>query len=187
MEGNLSNPGGLEAPNAVYAVPVSEGQAKKSKKTLIIAVACVVAALVIAGGVVLYFVLKDDDLEPRNGQKHLALDSTLVIPDDISTANSSGANDLGLIQRCASVASEWAKVIEKTLIVANDVKPQGPGPMAEVDCWRRKAAVLARLYEQLTSSSVRDILKLLETARNKVHTRINSFRNQAMQIYTYTH
>ncbi|NXM97841.1 DYH10 protein, partial [Sylvia borin] len=69
------------------------------------------------------------------------------------------------LKRCAVT---WQKLISRVLEEQLKKVPQGNDPLAEIDLWREKNAVLSALTEQIKLPEVQKILEILQEADSKL-------------------
>ena len=81
------------------------------------------------------------------------------------------ARDPQAMSQLEAAMNEWAQVISSTVDDQLARQPIGNGPLAEIDFWRKRNAVLTAFYEQLKSPPVQSILKVLNEAN------VDSFSN----------
>ncbi|NWY37943.1 DYH10 protein, partial [Sylvia atricapilla] len=69
------------------------------------------------------------------------------------------------LKRCAVT---WQKLISRVLEEQLKKVPQGNDPLAEIDLWREKNAILSALTEQIKLPEVQKILEILQEADSKL-------------------
>jgi len=62
-----------------------------------------------------------------------------------------------------SVMEEWSKLVVNVVEQETSKRPKGKGPLAEIDFWRQRNAVLSALYEQINMQKVQNMLKVFTT------------------------
>ncbi|NXY22177.1 DYH10 protein, partial [Atrichornis clamosus] len=72
-----------------------------------------------------------------------------------------------VVQSLKSCAMTWQKLISGVLEEQLEKVPQGNGPLAEVDLWRERNAVLSVLTEQTKFPEVQKVLEILEEAESE--------------------
>ncbi|NXR37780.1 DYH10 protein, partial [Zosterops hypoxanthus] len=72
-----------------------------------------------------------------------------------------------VVQSLKSCATTWQKLISRVLEEQLEKVPQGNGPLAEIDLWREKNAILTALTEQIKLPEVQKILEILQKAEPK--------------------
>ena len=70
------------------------------------------------------------------------------------------AQNSEVVEKLEVAMEGWARAIS-TAVEQLKTKPQGHGPLAEIDFWRERSAMLSMFYEQLKSPAVQDILTIL--------------------------
>ena len=92
----------------------------------------------------------------------------------------SAAEDFEVVNQIEDAVENWTSIIQSVLESELERKPVGRSPLAEVEFWRDRGAVLLTLYEQLNMPAVKEVLEVLESA----HSQIYSFYQQHMQELT---
>lgn len=88
----------------------------------------------------------------------------LEIPDDIHEA----AKDAELVQQLEQVILNWDKQMSVAVSQIQAKKPQGNGPLAEIDFWRERNAALSALNEQLKLPIVQKCLSIMRLVDDAV-------------------
>ncbi|NXS82265.1 DYH10 protein, partial [Erpornis zantholeuca] len=73
----------------------------------------------------------------------------------------------GVVQSLKSCAATWQKLISRVLEEELKKVPQGNGPLAEVDLWRKKNATFSALTEQIKLPEVQKVLEILQKAESE--------------------
>ncbi len=55
--------------------------------------------------------------------------------------------------------SEWTAALASAMQAESEKQPVGSGPLAEIEFWRKRNAVLSGLYEQLNLPAVRKMVR----------------------------
>ncbi|XP_062874230.1 dynein axonemal heavy chain 10 [Trichomycterus rosablanca] len=69
-----------------------------------------------------------------------------------------------VLEKLELCVMNWQTQIRISIEEEQKKKPQGPGPMAEVNFWRERASVLSPLVEQLKMPAVKKILEVMSRA-----------------------
>ena len=88
--------------------------------------------------------------------QQLTGDVTLQVPDlplDMDTDRA--AADVDTVQQLEQYMAEWSQVLASVMQRESQKHPVGKGPLAEIEFWRERNAVLSSLYEQLNLPQVR--------------------------------
>eukprot|EP00884_Botryococcus_braunii_P017521 jgi/Botrbrau1/4452/Bobra.0348s0038.1 len=81
----------------------------------------------------------------------------LVVP--LENLKEAAAADDDLMSSLEHAVADWTHVLQTVLLEEAQTGPQGPGPLAELEMWRRRCTRLTGLYEQISSASAsRNIL-----------------------------
>lgn len=83
------------------------------------------------------------------------------VPISIDSVEKS-ATDSELIHTLEHYMSEWSNLLTSVMQREGKKQPQGEGPLAEIEFWRAKNAVLSSLFEQLNMASVKKMVDVVE-------------------------
>ena len=64
------------------------------------------------------------------------------------------AADSELLMTLEQYMSEWSSLLATVMQRESEKQPQGQGPLAEIEFWRARNAVLSSIYEQLNLPNV---------------------------------
>lgn len=87
-------------------------------------------------------------------------DVTLSLPEVVIDSPEKAATDSDLVTHLEQYMAEWAQVLASVMQRESEKQPSGTGPLAEIDFWRERNAVLSALHEQL---NLPHVLKMIET------------------------
>jgi len=96
----------------------------------------------------------------ENASKQVSGDVSLEIP-GVDVAKPVDEAALGELEQAVEV---WTKTIQGVVDVEKAARPNGPGPLAEVDFWKNRHQALGALYEQLQATPVTAIIAVLKKA-----------------------
>ncbi|MEW5308429.1 MAG: hypothetical protein WDW38_000392 [Sanguina aurantia] len=97
-----------------------------------------------------------------NALQQLNGDVTLQIP-TLSVDNPERASqDIDLVATLEAAMAEWASALAAVMQRESEKQPSGRGPLAEIDFWRERNAVLSGLYEQLNLPHVKRMIQTVE-------------------------
>lgn len=94
--------------------------------------------------------------------QHLQGDVALQIPDLHISSVQAAAADADIIELLEEKAASWSVALSSLMQAEGEKQPGGKGPMAEVEFWRARGAVLSGVSEQLALPRVREMLAVLE-------------------------
>lgn len=77
---------------------------------------------------------------------------------DISTQ----ARDQHLVYRLEETVHSWEITITNAVELVLSKMPQGKGPLAEVEFWRERNAMLSAIYEQLKLAAIDRSIQVLD-------------------------
>jgi dynein heavy chain len=89
-------------------------------------------------------------------------DVNLSIPEVQIDDPSKFTDDWNVCSKLEVALDEWIKVISTTVGEETRKQPQGEGPMAEIQFWRSRNAVLSSLVEQINLPIVSKMIRVLE-------------------------
>ncbi|PNH08033.1 Dynein-1-alpha heavy chain, flagellar inner arm I1 complex [Tetrabaena socialis] len=94
--------------------------------------------------------------------QQLTGDVTLQVPDVPLEDVDRSATDTDLVNQLEHYMSEWSQVLASVLQRESQKHPTGKGPLAEIEFWRERNAVLSSLYEQLNLPQVKRMIAVVE-------------------------
>ena len=69
------------------------------------------------------------------------------------------AGDSDLVIQLEQFMSEWSQTLATVMQRESEKHPAGQGPLAEIDFWRARNAVLSSLFEQLNLPNVSPVCR----------------------------
>jgi hypothetical protein len=69
------------------------------------------------------------------------------------------AADSELVMTLEHYMSEWSSLLATVMQRESEKQPQGQGPLAEIEFWRARNAVLSSIFEQLNLPNVRSCMR----------------------------
>nr|Q9SMH3.1 RecName: Full=Dynein-1-alpha heavy chain, flagellar inner arm I1 complex; AltName: Full=1-alpha DHC; AltName: Full=Dynein-1, subspecies f [Chlamydomonas reinhardtii]CAB56598.1 1-alpha dynein heavy chain [Chlamydomonas reinhardtii] len=94
--------------------------------------------------------------------QQLTGDVTLQLPDFPLEDMDRAAADTDLVMQLEQYMAEWSQVLASVLQRESQKHPTGKGPLAEIEFWRERNAVLSSLYEQLNLPQVKRMILVVE-------------------------
>ncbi|GLI59150.1 hypothetical protein VaNZ11_000978 [Volvox africanus] len=94
--------------------------------------------------------------------QQLTGDVTLQVPDIPLEDVDRAAADSDLINQLELYMADWSQVLASVLQRESQKHPTGKGPLAEIEFWRERNAVLSSLYEQLNLPQVKRMISAVE-------------------------
>ena len=93
------------------------------------------------------------------------------------------ARDPATVALLETAMEGWSRVI--STVVDNQLKkrPNGEGPLAEVDFWRERNSILSMFYEQLKSPPIQSILMVLKVANVPSYSGFEVHRSELTRYY----
>jgi dynein heavy chain len=93
--------------------------------------------------------------------QQIAGDSRLKIPDCPYEDVAKACKDAAFMQTLTNLSYEWLDILISTVTAEINKKPQGNGPLAEIEFWRDRNACLSSLYEKINQPKFRFLLSVL--------------------------
>lgn len=93
------------------------------------------------------------------------------------------ARDQELVNTLETAMEDWGRIISATVDEQLKKKPQGKGPLAEIDFWKERNAGLSSLYEQLKLPSVQKILAVLKCSNVPSYSNFEYRRSELNKYY----
>lgn len=86
----------------------------------------------------------------------------LQIPDVQIDSAEKSATDSELVLQLEHFIAEWSQVLAGVMQRESEKQPNGKGPLAEIEFWRERNAVLSALYEQINLPHVKKMVQVVE-------------------------
>ena len=86
----------------------------------------------------------------------------LQIPDINIDDPGAVTDDYETVQILESALEEWTKAITSVVEQEQKKTPQGNGPLAEIEFWRRRNATLSAMFEQINMPRVKKMIEVLD-------------------------
>ncbi len=97
-------------------------------------------------------------LQQLNGDVTLPMPEVAISIDSVEKA----AADSELVMTLEHYMSEWSGLLATVMQRESEKQPQGQGPLAEIEFWRARNAVLSSIYEQLNLPNVKKMVSVVE-------------------------
>uniref|UniRef100_A0A6S8LSH1 AAA+ ATPase domain-containing protein n=1 Tax=Dunaliella tertiolecta TaxID=3047 RepID=A0A6S8LSH1_DUNTE len=108
-------------------------------------------------------------------------DVTLEVPDVPIDSVDKAAADTELVMSLEQYMSEWSSTLASVMQQESERQPSGSGPLAEIEFWRLRNAILSALYEQLNLPSVQKVIAVLEIGSDDRNL-MASFKSQLAEL-----
>lgn len=103
------------------------------------------------------------------------------VPDiNIESVEAAG-KDADIVSKLEEHLNDWSASLSSVMQRESGKKPGGKGPLAEIDFWRNRSAVLSGLYEQLNLPHVARIIQVAEAVSDDRNL-ITAFRSQVAEL-----
>lgn len=103
------------------------------------------------------------------------------VPDVRISNPEQAAQDEEILEKLEHTVGNWASILASVMQKESEKQPIGKGPMAEIDLWRQKNAVLSCLCEQLQLSHVRMVVEVVKIGTNDKNI-VSTFTNQVIYL-----
>eukprot|EP00798_Chlamydomonas_sp_ICE-L_P031817 gene31817-7021_t len=108
-------------------------------------------------------------------------DVTLLVPDVIVESVEKAVLDSEIVLQLETAMSEWSTVLATVMQRESEKTPSGKGPLAEIEFWRERNAVLSSIYEQLNLPQVRKMMNVVETGSDDRNL-LTGFKSQMAEL-----
>lgn len=98
----------------------------------------------------------------KQALQQLTGDVSLPMPQLNLESVAAAAKDADVIHTLEETVAAWSSTLSEVLQREGEKKPEGKGPLAEIDFWRARCAVLSGLWEQLNMRSAAAMVEVLE-------------------------
>ncbi|XP_047141246.1 dynein axonemal heavy chain 10 isoform X1 [Hydra vulgaris] len=118
--------------------------------------------------------------------KQIEGDIKLEIPGFVLELNgdiSVQARDAQLISKLEKLISQWETTISAVVDLVLKRTPHGKGPMAELDFWRERNAILSGIYEQLNTGVVDKVVQILKLTDSESISSYNYYKVELAKYY----
>jgi dynein heavy chain len=112
-------------------------------------------------------------------------DITFPLPDITVDDPEQAANDAELINILEQHIAEWSAMLAAALQAESKKQPTGRGPLAEVEFWRNRNAILSSLHEQLNLPHVARMVQAAELGSDDRNL-LSAFKSQVSCSRTAT-
>jgi hypothetical protein len=100
----------------------------------------------------------------KQALQQLTGDVALPMPAVTISSVAAACKDPDVIHTFEETVAEWSSTLSDVMQRESEKRPQGKGPLAEIDFWRARSAVLSGLWEQLSMRAAADIIEVVEAA-----------------------
>lgn len=132
----------------------------------------------------------------NNMQKYLShvkqalrqLRGEIVLPMPVlsTDALTAAAKDPDTLETLQDTVVTWSSILAETMQRESEKLPDGKGPLAEIDFWRARSAVLCGLWEQLNAKGAAVIITAMEAGINDANL-MSAFKTQLAELGKLAH
>lgn len=122
----------------------------------------------------------------KQAVQQLTGDITLPMPNLSIDSVAAASKDPDTIHTLEETVAAWSSVLSDVMQRESEKRPEGKGPLAEIDFWRARSAVLSGLWEQLNMRGVTEMLEVLEAGSDDRNL-MAAFRGQMAELGKLAH
>lgn len=122
----------------------------------------------------------------KQALQQLTGDVMLPMPAVAMDSVAAAAKDPDIIHTFEEAVAEWSSTLSDVMQRESEKKPEGKGPVAEIDFWRARSAMLSGLWEQLNLRSAADIIEVVEAGSDDRNL-VAAFKAQMAELGKLAH
>uniref|UniRef100_A0A383W4S5 Dynein-1, subspecies f n=1 Tax=Tetradesmus obliquus TaxID=3088 RepID=A0A383W4S5_TETOB len=122
----------------------------------------------------------------KHALQQLTGDVALPMPAVTITSVAAACKDPDVIHTFEETVAEWSSTLSDVMQRESEKRPQGKGPLAEIDFWRARSAVLSGLWEQLSMRAAADIIEVVEAGSDDRNL-MAAFKGQMAELGKLVH
>lgn len=93
------------------------------------------------------------------------------------------AKDHAIVSKLEAAMEKWSQILSTTVDEQLHKRPQGEGPLAEIDYWKERNSALSALYEQLKMTEIQNALIILKLAWTPLYSNFEYHRTELNKYY----
>jgi dynein heavy chain len=110
----------------------------------------------------------------------------LPMPSISMEALTAAAKDPDTLEVLQETVVNWSGILAEIMQRESEKLPDGKGPLAEIDFWRARSAVLCGLWEQLNSKAAAGIIAAMEAGIDDANL-MSAFKGQLAELGKLAH
>lgn len=110
----------------------------------------------------------------------------LPMPSIGTEALTAAAKDPDTLEMLQETVVNWSGILAEIMQRESEKLPDGKGPLAEIDFWRARSAVLCGLWEQLNSKAAAGIISAMEAGIDDTNL-MSAFKGQLAELGKLAH
>jgi dynein heavy chain len=122
----------------------------------------------------------------KQALQQLTGDVALPMPAVSISSVAAACKDPDVIHTFEETVAEWSSTVSDVTQRESEKRPQGKGPLAEIDFWRTRSAVLSGLWEQLSMKAAADIIEVVEAGSDDRNL-MAAFKGQMAELGKLVH
>lgn len=117
----------------------------------------------------------------KQALQQLRGDIVLPMPAISTEASAAAAKDPDTLEALQETVVAWSGILAETMQRESEKLPDGKGPLAEIDYWRARSAVLCGLWEQLNTKAAAGIITAMEAGIDD-NNLMSAFKSQLAEL-----
>jgi dynein heavy chain len=122
----------------------------------------------------------------KQALQQLRGDIALPMPALSTDALTGAAKDPDTLETLQETVVTWSGILAETMQRESEKLPDGKGPLAEIDFWRARSAVLCGLWEQLNAKGAAVIITAMEAGIDDANL-MSAFKSQLAELGKLAH
>lgn len=122
----------------------------------------------------------------KQALQQLTGDVALPMPTSAIDSVAAAAKDPDIIDALQEVVLAWAQILADVMQREGEKLPDGRGPLAEIDFWRARSAVLCGLWEQLNTRTATNVVAAMEAGSDDLNL-LSAFKAQLAELGKLAH
>jgi hypothetical protein len=96
------------------------------------------------------------------------------------------AKDPDTLEALQETVVAWSAILAETMQRESEKQPDGKGPLAEIDYWRARSAMLCGLWEQLHAKAASNVISAMEASIDD-NNLMSAFKSQLAELGKLAH
>lgn len=122
----------------------------------------------------------------KQALQQLRGDVVLPMPAISTEALTAAAKDPDTLEALQETVVAWSGILAETMQRESEKLPDGKGPLAEIDFWRARSAVLCGLWEQLNAKPAAGVIAAMEAGIDD-NNLMSAFKSQLAELGKLAH
>jgi len=122
----------------------------------------------------------------KQALQQLKGDIVLPMPAISTETLTAAAKDPDTLETLQETVVSWSSILAEVMQRESEKLPDGKGPLAEIDFWRARSAVLCGLWEQLNAKAASSITAAMEACIDDINL-MSAFKSQLAELGKLAH